>query len=556
MLSSLLVKNYVLIDSLEIDFPEGLIIITGQTGAGKSIILGALSLVLGSKADAGAISEGADSCVVEARFNVAPDDEVLRSVFEENDLDWQDGEIVIRRTVARSGRSRCFVNDLPVTLPVLSSLAPLLIDIHSQHQTLLLSDKAFQMSILDRFAGDSEELSRMGEAFRELNSIKSELDALDAKIAAAERDRDYNESQWTQLDRANLKDGELEDLEAEHKMLANAEEIQELLGACEALAAPNVDGNEIRMTDSMKEMERLLTKLSRFIQPCSELSSRLESCRLEMEDIVSEIDSMSQDSDASPERLTEVEDRLSLLYSLMKKHGCDTVAALIEIRDALSENLSDNTLMLERRRDLEVSLKAAQDRRDKAAQELHAVREKACGPFAEHILSSLRSLELPRSVFEVALEQCAISATGADCVRFLFNATGHAPVELSKCASGGELSRIMLSLKEMMATLGGMPTMVFDEIDTGVSGSVADKMGSMICSMGERMQVFAITHLPQVAAKGDAHYLVDKSESDGKTVSTIKRLSAEQRVYEIARMLSGESLSEAALANAKELLGA
>lgn len=556
MLSSLLVKNYVLIDSLEIDFPEGLIIITGQTGAGKSIILGALSLVLGSKADAGAISEGADSCVVEARFNVAPDDEVLRSVFEENDLDWQDGEIVIRRTVARSGRSRCFVNDLPVTLPVLSSLAPLLIDIHSQHQTLLLSDKAFQMSILDRFAGDSEELSRMGEAFRELNSIKSELDALDAKIAAAERDRDYNESQWTQLDRANLKDGELEDLEAEHKMLANAEEIQELLGACEALAAPNVDGNEIRMTDSMKEMERLLTKLSRFIQPCSELSSRLESCRLEMEDIVSEIDSMSQDSDASPERLTEVEDRLSLLYSLMKKHGCDTVAALIEIRDALSENLSDNTLMLERRRDLEASLKAAQGRRDKAAQELHAVREKACGPFAEHILSSLRSLELPRSVFEVALEQCAISATGADCVRFLFNATGHAPVELSKCASGGELSRIMLSLKEMMATLGGMPTMVFDEIDTGVSGSVADKMGSMICSMGERMQVFAITHLPQVAAKGDAHYLVDKSESYGKTVSTIKRLSAEQRVYEIARMLSGESLSEAALANAKELLGA
>lgn len=556
MLSSLLVKNYVLIDSLEIDFPEGLIIITGQTGAGKSIILGALSLVLGSKADAGAISEGADSCVVEARFNVAPDDEVLRSVFEENDLDWQDGEIVIRRTVARSGRSRCFVNDLPVTLPVLSSLAPLLIDIHSQHQTLLLSDKAFQMSILDRFAGDSEEISRMGEAFRELNSIKSELDALDARIAAAERDRDYNESQWTQLDRANLKDGELEDLEAEHKMLANAEEIQELLGACEALAAPNVDGNEIRMTDSMKEMERLLTKLSRFIQPCSELSSRLESCRLEMEDIVSEIDSMSQDSDASPERLTEVEDRLSLLYSLMKKHGCDTVAALIEIRDALSENLSDNTLMLERRRDLEASLKAAQGRRDKAAQELHAVREKACGPFAEHILSSLRSLELPRSVFEVALEQCAISATGADCVRFLFNATGHAPVELSKCASGGELSRIMLSLKEMMATLGGMPTMVFDEIDTGVSGSVADKMGSMICSMGERMQVFAITHLPQVAAKGDAHYLVDKSESDGKTVSTIKRLSAEQRVYEIARMLSGESLSEAALANAKELLGA
>lgn len=556
MLSSLLVKNYVLIDSLEIDFPEGLIIITGQTGAGKSIILGALSLVLGSKADAGAISEGADSCVVEARFNVAPDDEVLRSVFEENDLDWQDGEIVIRRTVARSGRSRCFVNDLPVTLPVLNSLAPLLIDIHSQHQTLLLSDKVFQMSILDRFAGDSEELSRMGEAFRELNSIKSELDALDAKIAAAERDRDYNESQWTQLDRANLKDGELEDLEAEHKMLANAEEIQELLGACEALAAPSVDGNEIRMTDSMKEMERLLTKLSRFIQPCSELSSRLESCRLEMEDIVSEIDSMSQDSDASPERLTEVEDRLSLLYSLMKKHGCDTVAALIEIRDALSENLSDNTLMLERRRDLEASLKAAQGRRDKAAQELHAVREKACGPFAEHILSSLRSLELPRSVFEVALEQCAISATGADCVRFLFNATGHAPVELSKCASGGELSRIMLSLKEMMATLGGMPTMVFDEIDTGVSGSVADKMGSMICSMGERMQVFAITHLPQVAAKGDAHYLVDKSESDGKTVSTIKRLSAEQRVYEIARMLSGESLSEAALANAKELLGA
>ncbi|MCQ2136408.1 MAG: DNA repair protein RecN, partial [Bacteroidales bacterium] len=524
MLTSLLVKNYVLIDSLEIDFPEGLIIITGQTGAGKSIILGALSLVLGSKADAGAISQGAENCVVEARFKVDSEDSSIKGIFEENDLDWEDGEIVIRRTVARSGRSRCFINDIPVTLPVLSSLSPLLIDIHSQHQTLLLSDKVFQMSILDRFAGDQEQLREMGECYREVNSINAEREALDARIAAAQRDRDYNESQWTQLDRANLKDGELEELEAEHKLLANAEEIQELLSACEALAAPSIDGNEIRMTDSMKEMERHLGKLSRFIQPCSELVSRLESCRLEMEDIVSEIDSMSQESDASPERLVEVEERLSLLYSLMKKHDCDSVSALIAVRDALSENLFDSTQMIERRAALEKSLNKALERRDKASKNLHEARQKACAPFAEHILSSLHSLELPRSVFEVSLEPCSVSAFGADSVRFMFNATGHAPVELSKCASGGELSRIMLSLKEMMATLGGMPTMVFDEIDTGVSGSVADKMGSMICSMGERMQVFAITHLPQVAAKGNAHYLVDKTESQGRTISTIKRL--------------------------------
>ena len=554
MLRQLNVRNYVLIDSLEITFPEGLVIITGQTGAGKSILLGALSLVLGAKADSSVIGESADNCVVEAEFDLPSDDALARGILEENDLDWNGGSLLVRRVVARSGRSRSFINDEPVTLPVLVQLSSRLIDIHSQHQTLMLSDRQFQMGLLDRYAGNSGLLAECRAAWENISSLRRELSSVEQSIAAADRDRDWNESQWKQLDAAALRDGELEELEAEQKTLANAEEIRQLLCECSALAETHEGDVDLSITRSMHEMERLLSKLSRFLPEAGPLAERLSSCRLEMEDIVASVDGMGERVDVSPDRLQIVEDRISLLYSLFKKHSVTSVAELISLRDSLSENLADTSLLSSKRDSLKKEITSAGKKLDSICAELSASRRKAAPAFAGAIEESLHFLELPQAVFDVLLEEAPQGASGADSILFRFSSTGRNPIDVARCASGGELSRIMLCLKDMMARYTGMPAMVFDEIDTGVSGSVADRMGSMICSMGERMQVFAITHLPQVAAKGRAHYLVSKTSSDGRTVSTIEKLSAEQRVLEIARMLSGASLSEAAIANAKALL--
>lgn len=556
MLSRLQVRNYVLIDSLDIEFPEGLVIITGQTGAGKSILLGALSLVLGGKSDSGAIAEGADKCMVEAQFDMDPDDADLKAIFDENDLEWDGGQIIIRRTVAATGRSRAFVNDLPVTVQVLNQLSSRLIDIHSQHQTMMLSDHQFQLGILDRYAGNSDRLAVCASCHSKLLALRSELSRLEDRIAALERDREYNEAQFGQLDAARLVDGELEQLEEEQKRLANAEEIKELLCECEGLATVSSGDMEISMTNSMKEIQRKFDKLSKFIPSTAELAVRIESIRLELEDVLAEVDDLNDGLDVSPERLQEVDDRLSLLYSLMKKHGCGSVAELIAVRDALGANLSDTSALVERKEELLAEITQAKAALDAAADELHEARAASAPSFAKDIQDSIRSLEMPLSVFEVVLEDAAVGASGRDAVSFRFSATGRNAVDVARCASGGEMSRIMLALKDMMARFGNMPTMIFDEIDTGVSGSVADKMGTMICEMGTRMQVFAITHLPQVAAKGCEHLLVTKTvEPDGRTLSTIEKLSAEQRVLEVARMLSGSVLTEAAIANAKSLLG-
>lgn len=556
MLSRLQVKNYVLIDSLDIEFPEGLVIITGQTGAGKSILLGALSLVLGGKSDSGAIAEGADKCVVEAQFDMDPDDPDLKTIFDENDLEWDGGQIIIRRTVASTGRSRAFVNDLPVTVQVLSQLSSKLIDIHSQHQTMMLSDHQFQLSMLDRYAGNASRLETCSACWSRLSSLRSELSRLEARIASVERDREYNETQFAQLEAAKLVDGELEQLEEEQKRLANAEEIKELLCECESLASVSSGDMEISMTNSLKEIQRKLEKLSKFIPQTTELASRVESTRLELEDVLAEVSDINEGLDVSPECLQLVDDRLSLIYSLLKKHGCATLTELIAVRDALGTNLADSSALVEKREELLSDISSAQKELDVAAAALHESRAAAAPTFAADIQNSIRSLEMPLSIFEVELQDVAMSASGCDAVAFRFSATGRNAVDVARCASGGELSRIMLALKDMMARFGNMPTMIFDEIDTGVSGSVADKMGTMICEMGTRMQVFAITHLPQVAAKGSAHLLVTKTvEPDGRTVSTMEKLSAEQRVLELARMLSGSVLTEAAIANAKSLLG-
>ena len=551
MLTRLQVRNYVLIDSLEIDFPEGLIIITGQTGAGKSILLGALSLVTGAKADASMVSDGADNCVIEAEFDSI--DESLKYLLEENEVEWEDGHLIVRRVVNRSGRSRAFVNDSPVPVTLLQDIAHHLIDIHSQHQTLLLSDKQFQLNILDHFAGNGDLRQTCVSLWKELASLNTELARLKARIARIASDKEYNEAQFRQLESASLKEGELAELEEEQKRLANAEEIKTGLCSIEAMFAPE---EGMSVDSSLKESMRVLSKLSRYISSAEELSARLDSCRLELDDILSEVADLNAGIDVSETRLIEVEDRMSLIYSLFKKHGCTDESELIALRDRLSEELYDSTRLEEEAEDLQAQIDSVKSSLDDVAGRLHENRINASSAFSESITDSLRFMELPFAVFEVEVAEAPLSATGADGVIFRFSATGKNPVDVAKCASGGEMSRIMLSLKAMMARYTAMPTMIFDEIDTGVSGSVADKMGSVICAMGEDMQVFAITHLPQVAAKGNAHYLVSKEidPSTSKAISTIVQLSAEDRVMEVARMLSGSVITEAAIANAQSLL--
>ena len=554
MLARLHVRNYVLIDSLEIDFPEGLIIITGQTGAGKSILLGALSLVTGAKADASMVSEGADNCVVEAEFETG--DALIRSILEENEAEWDEGHLIIRRVVNRSGRSRAFVNDSPVPVTALQEISSRLIDIHSQHQTLLLSDKQFQLDILDHYAGNMQLRQDCAAAWKELVSKKSELSSLESRIARIASDKEYNEAQYRQLEAASLREGELAELEEEQRQLANAEDIKIGLCGVEELFSASSSGDSMSVDSSLKESVKMLVKVGRYIPAATELAERLDSCRLELDDILSEVSDMNSRVDMSQERLEQVESRMSVLYGLLKKHGCADESELIALRDRLSDELFDSTRLEEQAEDIRKEIALLDARVRSIASDLHDSRSKAATDFSDAIASSIRGLEMPYAVFEVDLTDVPVSSTGSDAVAFRFSATGRNAVDVAKCASGGEMSRIMLALKAMMARFTSMPTMIFDEIDTGVSGSVADKMGSMICQMGEYMQVFAITHLPQVAAKGHAHYVVSKEidPATSKAASTITRLTEDERILEVARMLSGSVLTDAAIANARELL--
>ncbi len=551
MLRSLHIRNYILIDSLDIDFPEGLVIITGQTGAGKSILLGALSLLFGVKTDASMLSEGASSCVVEAEFD--PAGEAVKELLAEEELEAESDALVVRRVISASGRSRSFVNDCPVQTALLQRLSPMLIDIHSQHRSLLLSDRGFQLSVLDRFARNSDRLAESRRLWAELRSVRGEIASLREKLSRLEADREYNAAQLRQLEDAKLESGELEALEEEHRGLANAEQIMESLSTSGTLLSPQDDTPGV--SSSLKEAGRELERISSFLPEVPELVSRLESARLEVEDINSELDTLLSRIDLSPERLEAVEERMSLLYSLLKKHGCDTVDDLIARRDSYAGAVEGSSALEEQIGGLEAREKKLAAAFESICAELSGARRGAAPKLSESIVKSLRFLELERASFEVKIEDGPASADGTDRVSFLFSSTGREPQELSKVASGGEMSRIMLCLKAEMAGFSGMPTMIFDEIDTGVSGSVADRMGQMICEMGRSMQVFSITHLPQVAAKGDAHYIVTKELTpEGRTVSSIHKVEGRERVSEIARLLSGATITEAAIANAEALL--
>lgn len=544
MLKSLQIRNYVLIDSLDVSFPEGLIIITGQTGAGKSILLGALSMLLGSKADSSVIGSRGDNCVVEAVFEIPEGDEVTWNLLRDNDLDGSSSEVVARRVVSASGRSRSFINDSPVNLQILQGICSRLVDIHSQHQTLLLTDRSYQLSMLDHLAGNEALLGECASSYHRLKSLEREYEDVSARLSHLDEERDYIQSRLKRLEAAGLVEGELESLEEEQSMLANAESIKESLTGAENL----ID------IASLKEARKLLEKAGGFLPEAQALGERLESARVELNDILDEVSSINSHTEISESRLAAVEERMSFLYDLMKRYSASSISELITQRDSLSGSLADSDDLKERLESISKEIDSEKKVYGEIRANLHAARDASKKRLADSIMESLRSLELERSVFEVELEESVPGPSGSDSVRFLFSASGGNPVDVSKCASGGELSRLMLSLKALMARFVSMPTLIFDEIDSGVSGSVADKMGQMICSMGRDMQVFAITHLPQVAAKGDAHYLVEKSFSGNEAVTSIHPIEGEDRVMEIARMLSGSHVTTAAVENAKSLL--
>jgi len=548
VLRSLHIENYVLIDSLDISLPEGLGIITGQTGAGKSILLGALSLLMGAKGDATQISAGAQNCIVEGEFS-APGS--IRSILEDAEVEWDGGNLLIRRVLNASGRSRSFINDSPVNVQLLQEIASSLVDIHSQHQSLQLSDRRFQMDVLDHFAGCAADVEECKRLWNVILCKTKELEEVRRRLSRLQADKEYNSARFKQLDDAHLRDGELEELDAEQKQLANAESIKENFAAASALLEPE-EGMSVEV--ALKEAERLLGKLSQLVPDASSLAERLHSSRIEISDIAESIVDLDSRISLSQERLEQVEDRMSLLYGLMQKHGCANVAELLAARERYAEALFDSTALEEKAAALEKEVGDARKEHLSVCTKIHAARAKAAPGLAAGIQESLRFLELDRAVFAVELADAAPSATGSDAVTFKFSSTGSNPVDVSRCASGGEISRIMLSLKALMAQYTGMPTMIFDEIDTGVSGSAADKMGQMICRMGKDMQVLSITHLPQVAAKGRAHFVVEKSISGDGSVSSMRRLSDEERVQEIARLLSGERITPEAIANARTLL--
>ncbi len=533
MLKRLLIENYALIDHLDIAFPGELVIITGETGAGKSILLGALSLALGGRSDISVVKDPGRNCVVEATFEEAG------------------REVPVRRVITPQGRSRCFVDDEPVPMDRLRETASRWVDIHAQHQQLLLAERDFPLNVLDQYAGLAQAVADHGRTWQDLLAAEKELAALDARIAASLRERDYLEFQYRQLDEAALRDGELEELEAEQSLLAHAEAVKEQVDQVEQ----GFSGGEFPLEATLKEMVASLDKIARYYPAFGELGERIESARIELKDIREEVAALGERVVFSPERLEAVDARLSLLYGLQRKFGVATVAELVSLRDDLSARLAaavDDELG---RETLAKRVETLREACLRSATALHEARLKAAPGLAAQLQDDVRQLELPRARFVVEVEAGdRVGADGLDTVRFLFDANDRGLQPLAKCASGGELSRVMLCIKALLARYQGMPTLIFDEIDAGVSGSVAEKMGRMLARMGGNMQVIAITHLPQVASKGSAHFLVYKEAGAAGIQTRIRPLEGADRVREIARMLSGENITPEALANAGVLL--
>lgn len=554
MLKRLYISNFALIDSVEIEFPNGLIIISGETGAGKSILLGGLSLLLGGKSDSSSLLDKERNCIVEGTFSIENQPTLLKEICTVLECDNLPGnELLVRRVISPNGRSRSFINDIPVQLAVLSQITLKLIDIHAQHATLRPNDKDYQMSVLDYYCGAEKEL----EAYREANGLLSkkyaELKEVKERAAANERNMDYISYRLEKLQEAALKEGELERLEEEQKQLSTAEEYKNDLCASIGMLSANADRSFVQ---NLKDISHLLNRHTDAHPKLAELSERFEGIRIELKDLESDLQDEAERVVISPMRLQDVEERLNTLYSLMKKHGVNSIEELIEERDRLQNEIEISNNATQKIEEIEMEVGALRKKREMCAEKLSAKRKSAVNKLGDVLQERIRRLEMQDAIFTVSL--CPADDydhNGKDKIEFLFSANkGIAPAPVQKAASGGELSRLMLCIKWLMAKYTGMPTMIFDEIDTGVSGRIADKMGALIDEMGRNMQIFSITHLPQIASKGNTHILVYKETDGGQTKSKLKILTSQERVMEIARMLSGEVLSEAAIENAKYLL--
>ena len=551
MLRSLYIQNYALIEKLDISFGAGFSVITGETGAGKSIILGAIGLLLGQRAEVKAIRQGASKCVIEARFDISAYG--MEPFFEENELEYEE-ECILRREVYASGKSRAFINDTPASLVQMKELGEQLIDVHSQHQNLLLNKEGFQLNVLDILSHNDEQLSAYQSLYREWKQAQQELADLIARAEQNKADEDYIRFQLEQLEEANLSAGEQEELEQETDTLSHAEEIKAGLFRVGQLLTSDEGG----LLAGLKESLNTMLGLQKVYSPATELAERLESTYIELKDVSQEVSSQEEDVEFNPDRLEEVNDRLNLIYTLQQKHRVTTVEELLALTEEYAAKLAAITSYDERIGELTTLCDTLYNKVKKQAAVLTKARTGAAREVEKQMASRLVPLGMPNVRFQVEMGMRKEPGVhGEDTVNFLFSANKNGALQsISSVASGGEIARVMLSIKAMIAGAVKLPTIVFDEIDTGVSGEIADRMADIMQEMGEQdRQVISITHLPQIAARGCAHYKVYKQDNETETNSHIRSLADEERVEEIAHMLSGATLTEAALNNAKALLG-
>ncbi len=550
MLRSLYIQNYALIEKLDIGFDSGFSVITGETGAGKSIILGAIGLLLGQRADVKSIRKGASKCIIEAHFDVSAYG--MQPFFEANELEYED-ECILRRELYASGKSRAFINDTPASLAQMKELGELLIDVHSQHQNLLLNKEGFQLNVLDLLAHDDAELAAYQKLYNDWRQARQDLEALVARAEQSRADEDYIRFQLEQLEEANLTDGEQEELEQEAEMLTHAEDIK--AGLYRAGQALNAD--EGGVLEALKDCQNTMMGLRSVFAPAGELADRLDSVYIELKDISQEVSDKEEEVEFNPARLDEVNARLNLIYSLQQKHRVDTVKALLSLQESYALQLSAITSSDEDIARLEAQVKELFSQVTAQAQVLTEARTRAALEVERQMAARLVPLGMPNVRFQVEMGvRKEPGGHGADTVNFLFSANKNGVLQnISSVASGGEIARVMLSVKAMIAGAVKLPTIVFDEIDTGVSGEIADRMADIMQEMGDNdRQVISITHLPQIAARGRAHYKVYKEDNEVETNSHIRRLTDDERVEELAHMLSGATLTEAALNNARALL--
>ena len=549
MITSLSIKNYALIDSLQVQFNQGFSIITGETGAGKSILLGGLSLILGKRADLSSIKDTSKKCIIEAVFDVT--NYKLESLFEANDLDYEP-QTIIRREILPTGKSRAFINDSPVNLAALQLLGEQLIDIHSQHETLQLVDDAFQFEIIDALASNDTLLKDYAIQLKEFKTIQKELDTLMKFKAEAIKEYDYNSFLLKELTEANLVEGELETLEEELETLSNVEEIRETLSH----ASQVFSEEEIGLLSVLSQLKGNFKKIGPYAAKYQGLYERIESSLIELDDVYAELEKLQDQLDADPERLEKVSSKLSLLNNLFQKHLVSSVSELIQIKDQLTDKVSETENLDENIQKKENQLQQQKNALNKLSKQLHDNRTKAIPELSNQLETMLRDLGMPNAKFKMSLKYSdTFYANGKDELSFLFTANkGGQFNELKKAASGGELSRIMLAIKSILSKYKQLPTIMFDEIDSGVSGEISNKMGQIMLQMSQYMQVFAITHIPQIAAKGHTHFKVYKEDVDQVTLTNLKKLNHDERLVEIAQMLGGVEISSSAMAHAKQLL--